>query len=67
MYNKETEIKLARLGKSLLSQAPNTDITETIAALREVIRHSDWRYYVQDDPITTPYSATRNTTSCSPN
>ncbi|MRG46873.1 DNA ligase (NAD(+)) LigA [Chitinophaga sp. SYP-B3965] len=51
MYNKETEIKLARLGKSLLSQAPNADITETITALREVLRHSDWRYYIQDDPI----------------
>lgn len=51
MYNKETEIKLARLGKSLLSQAPDADITETITALREVIRHSDWRYYIQDDPV----------------
>lgn len=51
MYNKETEIKLARLGKSLLSQAPDADLTETIAALRDVIRHSDWRYYIQDDPV----------------
>ncbi|WP_343304481.1 NAD-dependent DNA ligase LigA [Chitinophaga niabensis] len=51
MYNKETEIKLARLGKTLLSQAPGADVTETIAALRDVIRHSDWRYYIQDDPV----------------
>jgi len=51
MYNKETEIKLAGLGKTLLSQAPGTDITETIAALRDVIRYSDWRYYIQDDPV----------------
>ncbi|SIO48841.1 NAD-dependent DNA ligase LigA [Chitinophaga niabensis] len=51
MYNKETEIKLARLGKTLLSQASDADITETIAALRDVIRHSDWRYYIQDDPV----------------
>lgn len=51
MYNKETEIKLARLGKTLLSQVPGADVTETIAALRDVIRHSDWRYYIQDDPV----------------
>ncbi len=51
MYNKETEIKLARLGKTLLSQATDADITETIAALRDVIRYSDWRYYIQDDPV----------------
>lgn len=51
MYNKETEIKLARLGKTLLSQAPAADVTETMAALRDVIRHSDWRYYIQDDPV----------------
>lgn len=51
MYNKETEIKLARLGKELLTKAPGSNITETVAALREVIRHSDWRYYIQDDPV----------------
>lgn len=47
MYTKETEIKLASLGKQLLTKATGSDI----AALRDVIRHSDWRYYIQDDPV----------------
>lgn len=51
MYTKETEIKLASLGKSLLTRATGSNITETAAALRDVIRYSDWRYYIQDDPV----------------
>ncbi|WP_343700823.1 NAD-dependent DNA ligase LigA [Chitinophaga sp.] len=54
MYTKETEITLARLGKTLLAQAakPSKDTAEELAdSLRQVIRYSDWRYYIQDDPV----------------
>jgi DNA ligase (NAD+) len=51
MYNKETERSLASLAKTLLAgKTPGTP-EETVASLRQVIRHSDWRYYIQNDPV----------------
>lgn len=51
MYNKETERSLASLAKTLLAgKTPGTS-EETVASLRQVIRHSDWRYYIQNDPV----------------
>lgn len=51
MYTKETEITLARLGQTLLSKPPQLSPGDMIDSLRQVLRHSDWRYYIQDDPI----------------
>ncbi|RPE13259.1 DNA ligase (NAD(+)) LigA [Chitinophaga lutea] len=54
MYTKETEITLARLGKTLLAQAakPSKEAAGDLAdSLKQVIRYSDWRYYIQDDPV----------------
>ncbi|WP_109695056.1 NAD-dependent DNA ligase LigA [Chitinophaga deserti] len=50
MYAKDIEISLANEAKALLSG--RTDTPQALAdSLRQVIRHSDWRYYVQDDPV----------------
>lgn len=49
-YTKETEITLAKLGKTLLAK-PELPVNDLVDSLRQVIRHSDWRYYIQDDPI----------------
>lgn len=51
MYTKETERSLATLAKSLLAGKTPGKPEETAASLRDVIRHSDWRYYIQDDPV----------------
>ena len=54
MYTKETEINLARLGKTLLAQAakPSKEAAGDLAeSLKQVIRYCDWRYYIQDDPV----------------
>ncbi|MGX5819990.1 NAD-dependent DNA ligase LigA [Chitinophaga lutea] len=54
MYTKENEIALAKLGKTLLAravQSANDSVAELAESIRQVIRHSDWRYYIQDDPI----------------
>ncbi len=51
MYTKEAEINLARLGKSLLAGTSPQSPAEAADALRQVIRYSDWRYYIQDDPV----------------
>ncbi len=51
MYTKETERSLASLAKSLLAGNTPGKPEETAASLRDVIRHSDWRYYIQDDPV----------------
>ncbi|WP_341842483.1 NAD-dependent DNA ligase LigA [Chitinophaga caseinilytica] len=50
MYAKDIEIALASEAKALLSGKTGTP-GELADALRQVIRHSDWRYYVQDDPV----------------
>ncbi|WP_341838440.1 NAD-dependent DNA ligase LigA [Chitinophaga pollutisoli] len=50
MYAKDIEISLAQEAKALLSGKTGTP-QELADALRQVIRHSDWRYYVQDDPV----------------
>lgn len=50
MYAKDIEISLAKEAKALLSGKTGTP-QELADALRQVIRHSDWRYYVQDDPV----------------
>lgn len=50
MYAKDIEIALAKEAKALLSGKTGTP-QELADALRQVIRHSDWRYYVQDDPV----------------
>lgn len=51
MYTKETEITLAKLGKTLLAKPTDMPLNDLIDSLRQVLRHSDWRYYIQDDPI----------------
>src|SRR5687767_7972895 len=51
MYTKDTERSLAAMAKTLLSGKTPGSPEETAASLRQVIRHSDWRYYIQDDPV----------------
>ncbi|UYQ92453.1 NAD-dependent DNA ligase LigA [Chitinophaga horti] len=56
MYTKETERTLTQVAKELLSLLPeegmiNESATDTVEALRRVIRYNDYRYYIQDDPV----------------
>lgn len=51
MYTKDNERSLATLAKSLLAGKVPEKPEEAAASLRDVIRHSDWRYYIQDDPV----------------
>lgn len=51
MYNKETERSLATLAKQMLAHPEQYMNREAAEPLRQVLRHSDWRYYIQDDPV----------------
>ncbi|WP_295127334.1 NAD-dependent DNA ligase LigA [uncultured Chitinophaga sp.] len=60
MYTKETEINLSQEAKALLSLLPgeglmNDNLTDTVEALRRVIRYNDYRYYIQDDPVVSDF------------
>lgn len=49
MYTTQDEKRLFDQAKSLL-QSGTTDVAD-IEALRESINYSDWKYYVQDEPV----------------
>jgi len=55
MYTKEIEIALLQLAKDLLGKLQQKesvqDLDGTLDGLRRVIIYSDWRYYVQSDPV----------------
>jgi len=59
MYTKEIEITLLQLAKDLLRKLQQKetiqDLDETLDGLRRVIIYSDWRYYVQSDPVLSDY------------
>ncbi|MCF6402211.1 NAD-dependent DNA ligase LigA [Chitinophaga filiformis] len=59
MYTKEIEITLLQLAKDLLRKLQQKetiqDLDETMDGLRRVIIYSDWRYYVQSDPVLSDY------------
>lgn len=59
MYTKEIEITLLQLAKDLLRKLQQKesirDLDEMLDALRRVIIYSDWRYYVQSDPVLSDY------------
>lgn len=59
MYTKEIEITLLQLAKDLLKKLQQKetiqDLDETMDGLRRVIIYSDWRYYVQSDPVLSDY------------
>lgn len=49
MYTKQDEQRIYAQAKSLLQDA--SDDAAVIGSLREVINYSDWKYYVQDEPV----------------
>jgi DNA ligase (NAD+) len=59
MYTKEIEITLLQLAKDLLRKLQQKesigDLDETMDGLRRVIIYSDWRYYVQSEPVLSDY------------
>jgi DNA ligase (NAD+) len=59
MYTKEIEITLLQLAKDLLGQLQQKEsvkaVEETMENLRRVIIYTDWRYYVQSDPVLSDY------------
>ncbi len=50
MYTSQDEKRLYEQAKALLNQS-NSDFEQEITALREVINYSDWKYYVQSNPV----------------
>jgi DNA ligase (NAD+) len=50
MYTAQDEKRLYGQARSLIANTP-TNIEEAVAQLREVINFSDWKYYVQSDPL----------------
>ncbi len=50
MYTKQDEQRLFDQAKSLLKQSSG-DEQQDIELLREVLNYSDWKYYVQDEPV----------------
>ena len=56
MYTSEQEQRLYNQGKDLL-KTPKKDVSEVknpediLGRLTEVINYSDWKYYVQSDPV----------------
>ena len=50
MYTAQDEKRLYEQAKALIENTP-TNIEEAVAQLREVINFSDWKYYVQSDPL----------------
>lgn len=59
MYTKEIEITLLQLAKDLLQKLQQKEsvnaVEETMEGLRRVILYTDWRYYVQSDPVLSDY------------
>jgi DNA ligase (NAD+) len=52
MYTQESEIELHRLAQQLLQQEQaNLDVNSYIQQLKQVISYFDWKYYVQDNPV----------------
>jgi DNA ligase (NAD+) len=50
MYTAQDEKRLYEQAKSLIANIPS-NIEEVVAQLREVINFSDWKYYVQSEPL----------------
>lgn len=50
MYTKQDEQRLFDQAKSLLKQSSGDDVQD-ILLLRDVLNYSDWKYYVQDEPV----------------
>lgn len=50
MYTKQDEQRLFEQAKTLLNGSIGADL-EDIQTLRDVINYSDWKYYVQDEPV----------------
>jgi DNA ligase (NAD+) len=50
MYTAQDEKRLYEQAKSLIANTPS-NIEEAVELLREVINFSDWKYYVQSDPL----------------
>lgn len=50
MYTAQDEKRLYDQAKALIEKTPQ-NIEDAVAGLREVINFSDWKYYVQDDPL----------------
>jgi DNA ligase (NAD+) len=48
-YTAEEEVRLYSLAKSLLNNTFAGSPADTAAALAQVLRHADWRYYVQSE------------------
>jgi DNA ligase (NAD+) len=51
MYTSEQEQRLYNQGKELLKDASSDKSEELISKLIEVINYSDWKYYVQSEPV----------------
>lgn len=51
MYQPEDEQRLAVWAKELLQQTDHEEAAARIERLRAVINYSDWKYYVQDNPV----------------
>ena len=51
MYTADDEKRLYKQAKSLIEKTNEKDASEEIEQLREVINYSDWKYYVQDEPV----------------
>lgn len=50
MYTTQDEQRLYTQAKTLLN-TDGSNVEETIAQLREVLNYSDWKYYVQSEPV----------------
>lgn len=50
MYTAQDEKRLYEQAKALIANTPS-NIEDAVAQLREVINFSDWKYYVQSDPL----------------
>ena len=51
MYSSEQEQRLYNQGKELLKEASAGKPGELLSKLIEVINYSDWKYYVQSEPV----------------
>lgn len=54
MYTAQDEKRLYEQAKSLIASTPE-NIEDAVAQLREVINFSDWKYYVQSEPLLSDY------------
>ena len=51
MYTRQDEKRLFEQAKALNSESSENNVEETMQQLREVINYSDWKYYVQSEPV----------------